>query len=60
MTNFKKFLLAIGPEGGWNDFELNFMEDFGFDKYKLTQSILRVENAVTASIAQIELMHQDN
>ena len=60
LTNFKKFLLAIGPEGGWNDFELNFMEDFGFDKYKLTQSILRVENAVTASIAQIELMHQDN
>ncbi len=59
LTNFSKIILAIGPEGGWNDFEINYMEEKGFIKYKLSQSILRVENAVTAAIAQVELLtHQ--
>ena len=49
-------ILAIGPEGGWNDFEINLMEEKGFIKYKLSESILRVENAVTAALAQIELV----
>lgn len=49
-------VLAIGPEGGWNDFEINFMIQNGFSKYKLSNNILRVENAVTASLAQIELV----
>ena len=49
-------ILAIGPEGGWNDFEVNLMEEKGFVKFKLSESILRVENAVTASLSQIELV----
>ena len=52
----KNILLAIGPEGGWNDFEINLMEEKGFIKYKLSESILRVENAVTAALSQIELV----
>lgn len=57
MLNGKtKIVLAIGPEGGWNDFEINFMVENGFEKYKLSQNILRVETAVTAALAQIELI----
>ena len=52
----KNVVLAIGPEGGWNDFEINLMEEKGFLKYKLSESILRVENAVTAALSQIELL----
>lgn len=56
ITDFRKIVLAIGPEGGWNDFEINFMEENGFIKYKLSDSVLRVENAVTAAISQVELL----
>jgi 16S rRNA (uracil1498-N3)-methyltransferase len=53
---FQNIVLAIGPEGGWNDFEINLMEEKGFIKFKLSESILRVENAVTAALSQIELV----
>ena len=56
LDNSKNILLAIGPEGGWNDFEINLMEKKGFIKYKLSENILRVENAVTAALSQIELV----
>lgn len=52
----KKITIAIGPEGGWNEFESNFMLQKGFKSFKLSESILRVENAVTASLAQLELI----
>ncbi len=55
-NNLKSIVLAIGPEGGWNDFEINFMEERGFKKFKLSEYILRVETAVTASLAQVELL----
>ncbi len=55
-SNSKNIILAIGPEGGWNDFEINLMEEKGFIKFKLSESILRVENAVTAALSQIELV----
>ncbi|MCF6271510.1 MAG: 16S rRNA (uracil(1498)-N(3))-methyltransferase [Melioribacteraceae bacterium] len=54
--NQKNIILSIGPEGGWNDFELNLMEAKGFVKFKLSENILRVENAVTAALSQIELV----
>ena len=48
--------MAIGPEAGWNDFEIEYFEKFGFRKFKLSEYILRVETAVTAALAQIELL----
>lgn len=54
--NSQNIALAIGPEGGWNDFEINFMRNFGFEKFLLSKSILRVESAVTAALSQIELL----
>lgn len=56
VTTSNGIVLAIGPEGGWNEFEINFMEERNFKKFKLSENILRVETAVTASIAQIELL----
>jgi 16S rRNA (uracil1498-N3)-methyltransferase len=53
-------LLAIGPEGGWNEYETNFMEEKGFIKFKLSESILRVENAITAALSQVELLTNRN
>ena len=35
-----------------------FYGRFRLVQYKLSQSILRVENAVTAAVAQVELMLQ--
>jgi RsmE family RNA methyltransferase len=52
----KNIVLAIGPEGGWNDFEIELMEIKGFQKFKLSENILRVENAVTSALAQVELV----
>ncbi len=49
-----RIIIAIGPEGGWVDFELEIMDRTGFKLFKLSNSTLRVENAVVAAIAQIE------
>ncbi|MEE9431963.1 MAG: RsmE family RNA methyltransferase [Melioribacteraceae bacterium] len=56
LNNNNNIILAIGPEGGWNDFEINFMAEKGFQKFKLSKNILRVETAVTAALAQVELL----
>ena len=55
VVDAERIILAIGPEGGWVDFELEVMERAGFERFRLSNSILRVENAVVAAIAQIEL-----
>lgn len=52
----KHLLVAIGPEGGWVPFEVELMESLGFQKFKLGDWTLRVEHALTACLAQIELM----
>lgn len=52
----KRVLIAIGPEGGWVDFEVGLMEGIGFEKFFLGPWTLRVENAVVAAIGQIELV----
>jgi 16S rRNA (uracil1498-N3)-methyltransferase len=49
-------LLAIGPEGGWVDFELTMFENQGFRQFTLGPRILRVDTAVPALIAQAELL----
>ncbi len=48
--------IAIGPEGGWVDFELELMQQQGFSPILLSRWVLRVEHAVTAALAQIELL----
>lgn len=49
--------IAIGPEGGWVPFETDLMLELDFKPFKLSRSILRVEHALTATLAQIELIY---
>ncbi len=49
-------LCAVGPEGGWITPEVKAFESRGFQVVSLGRTIHRVENAVTALLAQIELM----
>jgi RsmE family RNA methyltransferase len=52
----KKILLAVGPEGGWNDFEVeNFLAQ-GFAGFSMGKRILHVDTAVVALLAQLELL----
>jgi 16S rRNA (uracil1498-N3)-methyltransferase len=43
--------LAIGPEGGWTDEELDASRAAGFAEVSLGQNILRTETAVLAALA---------
>lgn len=48
--------IAIGPEGGWGRKELTSFADRGFRLLSLGNRILRVETAVCALFAQLELV----
>jgi RsmE family RNA methyltransferase len=47
----ERVLLAVGPEGGWNAFELELLEAHGFTRVGLGPRTLRVDTACTALIA---------
>jgi RsmE family RNA methyltransferase len=49
--NRRRVLLAVGPEGGWNDFELSLLEAHGFHRVGLGTRTLRVDTACTALLA---------
>ncbi|MCW5204744.1 RsmE family RNA methyltransferase, partial [Desulfobulbus sp. N2] len=52
----KRILLAIGPEGGWNDFEVNSFLEQGFLPFSMGNRILHVDTAVVALLAQLQLL----
>lgn len=45
--------LALGPEGGFNDFEVSLLQAQGFSCISLGARILRVENAVSAALGRM-------
>jgi RsmE family RNA methyltransferase len=47
----RRVLLAIGPEGGWNAFELSLLAAHGFQLVGLGSRTLRVDTACTALLA---------
>ncbi|MFC1642117.1 16S rRNA (uracil(1498)-N(3))-methyltransferase [Myxococcota bacterium] len=49
-------VLAIGPEGGWIDQEISSFRDADFLPVALSRAILRVESALAAGLAQLELI----
>ena len=46
-------LLAIGPEGGFNEFEVEQFEKQGFERVGLGERILRVDVAATYAAARL-------
>jgi RsmE family RNA methyltransferase len=41
----KRVLLAIGPEGGWTSYELEKLQDYGFELFGMGSRILRTDTA---------------
>jgi len=54
----QRAVLAIGPEGGWVDFEMQRFKEQGFAPFSLGPRILRVDTAVPALLAQLSLLRQ--
>ena len=46
-------VLAIGPEGGFIPYEVEKLEEAGFERVHLGSRILRVETAVTAIVSKL-------
>jgi RsmE family RNA methyltransferase len=51
-------LVAIGPEGGWIDREIASFRDAGFVPASLGPWVLRVEAALVAVLAQVDLLRR--
>lgn len=51
-------ILAVGPEAGWDSSELEAFAKSGFANFGLGHRILRVETAVTAVLAQVQLLRE--
>lgn len=47
----ERLLLAIGPEGGWNPFELSLLKAHGFQKAGMGSRTLRTDTACVALLA---------
>jgi len=50
-----RVLLAVGPEGGWVDFEVEKFQEQGFVPFGMGPRILRVDTAVVALMARVQL-----
>lgn len=51
-------ILAIGPEGGWIDFEVEKFRECGFTPFSMGPRILRVDTVVPALLSQLALLRQ--
>jgi len=53
----QRLLLAVGPEGGWSDYELQCFMDQGFYGFTMGSRILHVDTAVVSLLAQLQLLY---
>jgi len=53
------FSLAVGPEGGFDENEIAYLERMGFESYNLGSRILRTETAAISAIALLQALHGD-
>ena len=49
----ERILLAVGPEGGWNDFEMALLEAHGFEACGMGARTLRSDTACVALLAVV-------
>ena len=49
---------AVGPESGWNEFELSCFSKLGFQLVQLGERVLRVDWAATWLVSQLELLRR--
>jgi 16S rRNA (uracil1498-N3)-methyltransferase len=54
IASTERVLLAVGPEGGWNAFELKLLAAYGFHAFDMGGRTLRTD---TACIALVALVH---
>ena len=54
----KEILLAVGPEGGWLEWEREFWTNLGCVEFTLGKSILRVEVALTVLLGQLQALRE--
>ena len=54
----RKALLAIGPEGGWIDYEIDKFREQGFCPFSMGPRILRVDTAVISLLSQLDLLRK--
>lgn len=55
----ERVLVAIGPEGGWIDYEMDKFAECGFTAFSLGKRILKVDTAVVAIHARIAERRDD-
>jgi RsmE family RNA methyltransferase len=55
----ERVLLAIGPEGGWIDYEMDRFAECGFTTFSLGKRILKVDTAVVAIHGRISERRED-
>lgn len=51
-----RILLAVGPEGGWNDYEVSCFLEQGFAAFAMGSRILHVDTAVAVLLGQLALL----
>ncbi len=51
-----RILIAIGPEGGWLDYEVEKFRQQGVRVFNMGPRILRVDTSITAVLAQLDLL----
>lgn len=56
----QRVVLAVGPEGGFVPYEVESLERAGFRAVSIGERTLRVETAVVALLAQIDLLRRLN
>lgn len=50
--------LAVGPEGGWNEYELQCFRDRGFAGFSMGRLILHVDTAVVVLLSQLKILQE--
>ncbi len=52
------FLLAVGPEGGWSDYECAAFIGQGFQSFSLGERIMHVDTAVVSLLSSLSLLRR--